>query len=215
MVVEQTQRAHVRRLQWVPLGVMIAATLAAMLGLQGASSASAIDLDVRADVAKEVHLSFAAGSCRGSGGVEGTLDGVTLTVANNDTSLGNCSIVFGSNNSPSGATLNIANANAGANSFFCVRPTSTGACGSGVFNDGSGADLPEGSVGAKLVSATGCSSSNFSSGAFSSVLSAGTNVCATPGTGDATYVLNLSADPTSTQPPGTYRGRALVTATAN
>lgn len=176
--------------------------------------AAASNVDVEVDVAKEVHIAFSSGNCRGSGGTDGLLDGVSLNVSNNDTTIGSCSVTFGSNNNASGALLNIASANTGADTFFCARASFVGTCTSAKFTDGSGADLAEGSVGGKLVSATGCSSSGWTSGAYASVLTAGTNVCATSTSGDATYSFVLAADPAPTQPAGVYRGRAVLTATA-
>ena len=216
IAVSATISPRFRAISMLPLGLMLLVAVLSATGWQlvPVSSAVSSNVDVEVEVAKEVHIAFSSGNCRGSGGTDGLLDGVTLNVSNNDTVLGSCSVTFGTNNSVSGALLNIASANAGANNFFCMRSSFVGACGSGSFTDGSGADLPEGSVGGKLVSATGCTSSGWTSGAYGSVLAAGTNVCSTSSTSDATYAFQLAADPSPTQPAGTYRGRAVLTATA-
>lgn len=216
MIAQRPVSRAARVAAWIPALLLIGAGLLTAVGISLVPRAHATSANVTPVITvvvdKEVHVAYSVGNC---GSPDGTLDAGTLTVSMNDTSLGTCRVTFGSNNNgASGAVLNIANSNAGANTFFCTRATYVGACGAGVFNDGSGADMAEGTVGGKLSASSGCTTSNWA-GNYSQVLSAGTNVCATTSTADGDYTMQFGADPAATQLSGTYRGQATVTATAS
>jgi hypothetical protein len=222
------RRSFIRRFApWMPATALLAAGLATTLGLSmpTASALVATDSDnvtITASVPLEIHNAYSATNCRGSGGTDGTLDGTSLTTALDDTSLGTCRVIFGTNNAASGAILSVASANTNGN-FFCIRSTPgtpTSACIAGAnnkFTDGSGADMGEGTVGGSLSNATNCTATNWTvAGTKANITNAGTNVCTqnTVGT-NGDYTVQFFADPSTSQGPGAYEGRAVLTATAS
>lgn len=203
-----------RALSWLPAALVVGASVMTTLGVSliPGATASTQQVTVSATVPVEIH---ATNNC-----LNAITYGSSLLVSSNDTVLGSCRVDFGTNNATAGAVLTLANSGNGT-PFFCKRTTATDpttACVAGAtnqFTDGSGADLVEGAAGGKLVTATGCTSANWTTGAASVISATATTVCTQSVVGtDGQYTFSVVADPASNQAPGDYKGRVAAVATA-
>lgn len=215
-----------RHLVWLPAALLVAFGALSAAGFTVAPDSVAAtatgSVSVTASVAAEVHMTLANCATPNVAVMGGSANNqtaafssVALTTSDAATVLGQCDMTFGTNNNALGAQLTVADARAagGSGNFLCASASGTVCAGADFTDTAVLATLAEGAAGLKL-SALTCNGAAGMTTANYYPIAAAANVCVdTTGVSDSSLTLQVVANPSTTQPSGSYVGQANFVAT--
>jgi hypothetical protein len=204
---------------WLPAALLVTAAVMAATGVRmvgpsfGASTGTST---VSATVTPELHI---GGTCPGFVG-----GGPTMAPGDATTSLGACTLTFGTNNNATGALIRVESERPGAGNHTFCSTVVTAACGATSFADvamGGAASLADGEFGVRVTAAPTCvaptwTNSNYYGVPDATTAGAGSILCDQSNTTvDASYALQFAANPGAGTTAGLYRGSAVFTVEAS
>lgn len=216
-----------RHLVWLPAALLVAFGAFSAAGFTVApdsvASTATGTVSVNAAVAAEVHMTLAACTTPNAAAMGGSANNqtaafssVALTTTDGPTVLGQCDMTFGTNNQSTGAQLTVADSRpaGGTNNFLCASAVGTACSGNDFTDTAVGVALADGAAGLKF-SAMTCTGATTMNTTNYYPVAASSNVCVdNTGATDSTLTLQVVANPSTTQPAGSYFAQANFVATA-
>lgn len=205
-------------LMWLPAAALITAGLLAAIGFGGVARSDAASTGtstVSATVGSELHI---GGTCPGYNG-----PGPALATTDATTSLGSCTLTFGTNNNATGSLIRVESQRPTAgNDAFCSTAV-TLACGATKFTNAStagAASLADGQFGVLVNGVPTCNTATWTNGNYYGIANSNTagngnlicdNANQVGAVNDASYNLQFSANPGPATVAATYQASAVFT----